>query len=213
MPTGPWRTASCSSISSCTSSSPSSPAGPSTTASTRATTHVSRSCTHSNLCSRSCVTGAKGTRDVLTFVASVICTVYVTACRLVGSLVIRAWFTSSAGRVAAGAAVPDLLSHRQPGDGILRHLRAHHGRRWRLHLAHRPPRRQPGVPRQHDVRRRLCHRHLDPHSPRHGVGVQGDQRRLEAGESVHLGGVHDHPGLDAAGLRGVAPRRRARGHP
>lgn len=43
-------------------------------------------------------------------------------------------------------------------------------------------RRQRGVPRQHDVRRRLGHRRLDTHPPRHGFGVQGDQRQLEARE-------------------------------
>jgi hypothetical protein len=88
----------------------------------------------------------------------------------------------SEGRVAAGAPVPDLLSDRQPGDGVLRHLRAPRGRRRRLHVAHRPARRQRGVARQHDVRRRLRHRHLDTHTPRHGFGVQGDHRQLEARE-------------------------------
>lgn len=88
----------------------------------------------------------------------------------------------SAGRVAAGAPVPDLLPYRQPGDGVLRHLRAPRGRGRRLHVALRPARRQRGVPGQHDVRRRFRHHHLDAHPARHGAGVQGDQRRLEAHE-------------------------------
>ena len=86
----------------------------------------------------------------------------------------------SEGREAAGAAVPDLLPDRQPGDGVLRHLRAHHGRRGHRHLARRPARRQPGVPRQHDVRRGVLPRHLDAHRPRHGARLQGDQPQRQA---------------------------------